>query len=71
MLTWLLPIAIAALLLWFFWPKPRRATPAPEDDVTTPIDREELERAERELRESRGSRSLDEAEEDDWGPGAG
>jgi len=67
---YLLPVAIAVALLVFFWPKPRRATPAPEDDVTTPIDREELEQAERELRESRG-RSLDEAEDDDWGPGAG
>jgi hypothetical protein len=68
---YLLPVAIAVALLVFFWPKPRRATPAPEDDVTTPIDQEELEQAERELRESRGGRSLDEAEEDDWGSGAG
>ena len=68
-MRYLLPVAIAVALLVFFWPKPRRATPAPEDDVTTPIDREELEQAERELRESRGS--LDEAEDDDWGPGAG
>ncbi len=69
MLTWLLPVVIAALLLWFFWPKPRRATPEPEDDVTTPIDYEELEEAERDVKDARGAQSIDEEDRDDWGPG--
>ena len=41
--------ALAAILLWLFTPLRRRRTPAPEDDVSTPLDREELEAAEREL----------------------
>ena len=69
---YIIPIAILALLLLFFFrPLRRRAVPEPEDDVTTPIDREELEQAEREVKDARGAKSIDEAEQDDWGPGAG
>ena len=63
-------VAVAlALLFWLFRPVPRRAVPAPEDDVRTPIDREELEAAERELREAGEARPLGQEDEDDWGPG--
>lgn len=72
-----LVIAIAfALIIWLFRPTrlagPRpRALPAPEDDITTPIDKDELEAAERELEQDRGARALgeDPDAEDDWGPG--
>ena len=69
---YIIPIALLALLLLFFFrPFRRRAVPEPEDDVTTPIDRAELEQAEREVKDARGAKSIDEAEQDDWGPGAG
>ena len=71
--TWIGVAALAAILWWLFAPRRQRATPAPEDDVTTPIDREELEEAERELRQDPRPRSLDQGidddDEDDWGPG--
>ena len=67
-------VAVALVLLfWLFRPVPRRAVPAPEDDVSTPIDRDELEAAERDVRGDRQARSLgsraEEDGEDDWGPG--
>lgn len=67
-------IGVALLVVgawWLFRPR-RRAAPAPEDDVTTPIDHAELEQAEQELRQDPGARSLgDEVDEgEDWGPGA-
>jgi len=70
--TWIGVAALLAVLWWLFAPRRRRATPAPEDDVTTPIDREELEEAERELRQDPRPRGLDQGfddDEDDWGPG--
>lgn len=66
-----LGIGVVALLIWLFRPR-GRPQPAPEDDLTTPIDRDALEQAERELRADPRPRTLDEADEaDDWGPGAG
>ena len=67
-------VAVAlALLFWLFRPVPRRGVPAPEDDVRTPIDRDELDAAEREVRRDRQAKSLgsqaEEDVEDDWGPG--
>jgi hypothetical protein len=61
-------VAIGAVLLWLFGGSRKRAAPAPEDDVTTAIDREELEAAERELAEDAEARDADD-EEEDWGPG--
>ncbi|MFN0181297.1 MAG: hypothetical protein ACKVZ0_21020 [Gemmatimonadales bacterium] len=58
----------AAVLLWLFGGSRKRAAPAPEDDVTTAIDREELEAAERELAEDTEARDVDDDQED-WGPG--
>jgi hypothetical protein len=63
-------VAIVALLLWLrrhrSYPGPRRLS---EDDE---IDREELEQAEREVRELESQqRPEDGFLGDDWGPGAG
>jgi hypothetical protein len=72
MLALLSTFAFVALLVWLFGGAGRRPTPAPEDDVTTPIDREALAEAERELHEDGGARPIGDAiEEDDWGPGTG
>ena len=63
---------VAALVVWLLAPGRRRRV-APEDDVGTPIDEDELAQAERELRDDRGARPLrdgyDKEEGDDWGPG--
>lgn len=71
-------IGIAALIALFLWlagvGRPARVV-APEDDVSTPIDEDELSAAERELRADPGARPIHEAAEsdpddpDDWGPG--
>jgi hypothetical protein len=72
-------VGVAALIALFLWltgvgRSPR--LPAPEDDVTTPIDHDELAAAERELRDDAGARPIQETAEsdpddpDDWGPGA-
>jgi hypothetical protein len=61
-------VAIGAVLIWLFGGSKKRPPPAPEDDTTTPIDREELEAAERDLADDGGARDVDDPEED-WGPG--
>jgi hypothetical protein len=64
--------ALEGLILWAFGRR-SRTPPAPEDDVTTPIDHEELARAERELGEDPDPREATggwDEDEDDWGPGA-
>lgn len=63
-------VAIVGLLLWLFGGPRRRAMPAPEDDVTTPVDGDELAAAERELAEDDGAVEADDDDaHDDWGPG--
>lgn len=70
--------ALAALFAWLLGIGTRRPIPAPEDDVESPIERDELAEAEAELREDRSARSIGEAlaaepgeeEEEDWGPGS-
>jgi hypothetical protein len=66
-------VAIVAVVVWLVGAR-RRPGPAPEDDVTTPVDQRELEEAERDLEEDSKARPLHdgfEAEDaDDWGPGA-
>ncbi len=65
-------VVVLALLAWVMGFGSPRPAPAPEDDVTTPIDREALAEAERELHEDGGARPIGDAiEEDDWGPGTG
>jgi hypothetical protein len=69
--------AVLALMVlaWRVGPK-RTYTPDPDDPLddgsSAPIDHEELERAEREVRElSATADPEDERPEDDWGPGVG
>jgi hypothetical protein len=64
-------LAVAGLIAWFMSRGGGNA-PDPEDDVTTPIDREALEEAERELLADGGARPIGDAiDEEDWGPGTG
>lgn len=71
MAEWIGVAVFVALLVWLLFPK-QRTVPAPEDDVTTPIDHAELEEAERGLKQDKQARSVDEADEEEyWGPGAG
>lgn len=69
--------ALVAVMLvaWRLQPRPTY-TPDPDDPLddglTAPIDREELERAEREVRQwGVAARPEEERPEDDWGPGTG
>ena len=66
-------LAIVMLIAWRIQPK-RTYTPDPDDPLddgsTAPIDYEELEKAEREVRGlSATADPEDERPEDDWGPG--
>ena len=63
---------LAALLMWLLGAGRGGAPVAPEDDVNTPLDEDELAAAERELREDPGARPIHDAfedDDDDWGPG--
>lgn len=67
-------VAVVVLLAWYFGPT-QGYTPDPDDPLddgsSPPVDREELERAEREVRGlSATATPEDERPEDDWGPGA-
>jgi hypothetical protein len=66
-------VVVIAVLAWRIQPT-RTYTPDPEDPLddgsSAPIDRDELERAEREARGwSATATPEDERPEDDWGPG--
>lgn len=68
-------LGIIVLVAWRLQPK-RTYTPDPDDPLddgnAAPIDREALERAEREVRGiSAAASPEDERPEDDWGPGTG
>jgi len=67
MLILLGAVLLVVLAIWLS--RPARALPP--GDAIEPVDAEALAEAERELRDSPGGETLDEAEEDDWGPGAG
>ncbi|MEO5798831.1 MAG: hypothetical protein ABIZ70_13995 [Gemmatimonadales bacterium] len=69
---------VGAFLIWLLGVGKGRPAVAPEDDVETPIDEDELEAAEREVREDASAKPIGEAlageegnDDDDWGPGAG
>lgn len=69
---------VAAFLAWLVGAGKRKPGPAPEDDMVTPLDEDELAAAERELRGDAGARPIGEAmadeaggDDDDWGPGTG
>ena len=68
-------LGVIVLVAWRIQPK-RSYTPDPDDPLddgsSAPIDREELERAEREARGwSATATPEDERPADDWGPGTG
>lgn len=70
---------VAAFLVWLLGLGKGRAASAPEDDVATPVDEDELATAEREVRDDDSARPIGEAlkdaggedDDDDWGPGTG
>lgn len=67
-------IGIAVLAVLFVWltgfGRPKRIV-APEDDVTTPLDVDELTEAELDVRDDETARPIQEETDDpdDWGPG--
>ena len=66
---------LAALFLWLTGVGKAPGHAAPEDDVDTPIDEDELSAAERDVRDDRSARPIQDADgnaddDDDWGPGA-
>lgn len=66
--------AMIALLLWLLGVGKARPVVAPEDDVSTPTDTDELAEAEAELAEDPSPRPIHEAmegedDDEDWGPG--
>lgn len=68
-------VALVALLLWLLGVGKAQPVPAPEDDVVTPTDTDELAEAEAELAEDPQARPIHEAmegedDDEDWGPGA-
>ena len=73
--AWVGIAAMAALLVWLLGVGRRQdRRRAPEDDLETPIDRAELDAAEREIRDDPDARAAADAvdnDEDDWGPGSG
>jgi len=69
---------VAAFLVWLLGLGRGRRVVAAEDDVVTPLDENELEAAEREVRNDGSARPIGEAmadeeggDDDDWGPGSG
>ena len=67
---------LIAPLMWFMGFGRSRPAPAPEDDITTPLDHDELAEAEADLAHDPGARPIHEAlgeegDDDDWGPGTG
>jgi hypothetical protein len=66
-------IALAAVIALLLWLRRDRSYPGPRlEDEDDGIDREELERAEREVRELETHQRPEEGfTGDDWGPGAG
>jgi hypothetical protein len=70
--TWIGVAVIAAFLVWLLG-LGRRKPIAPEDDLATPIDRDELAEAEREIKDDPTAKPAADAvdDDDDWGPGTG
>ena len=70
--TWIGLVALAAFVVWLLGVGKRKSV-APEDDVTTPIDHDELAAAEREIKDDPTAKPAADAvdDDDDWGPGSG
>jgi hypothetical protein len=75
MSTWVGIALMAAVLVWLMGIGRRQdRRVAPEDDVETPIDRDELDAAEREIKDDPDAKAAADAvddSDDDWGPGTG
>lgn len=69
-------VALVGVLLWLMGVGRRRPAPQPEDDILTPMDRDELAEAEAELAQDPSAKPIHEAlggdaeDDDDWGPGS-
>lgn len=71
--TWIGVAVIGALLVWLLGLGKRKPI-APEDDVDSPIDHDELVEAEREIKNDPTAKPAADAVDDDdedWGPGSG
>jgi hypothetical protein len=71
--TWIGVIVIGAALVWLLGLGRRRSI-APEDDVNSSIDHDELAAAERDVRNDPDAKAAADAvddDDDDWGPGSG
>ena len=70
--TWGGIAVIGALLVWLLGVGKRKPI-APEDDVDTPIDHDELADAERAIKDDPTAKPAADAvdDDDDWGPGTG
>lgn len=66
----LLLVGLVLVVLMAVW-LARPAPVVPPGDTIEPVDEAALAEAEQELQDGTGGATLDEAEEDDWGPGAG
>jgi hypothetical protein len=65
----LILVVVVAVLVWLIAPSARRQA-APDDDPVEPVDQEELEAAEQEVRDLDLHQRPEEGfEGDDWGPG--
>jgi hypothetical protein len=67
--------AIGAFILWLIGFGRAKPIPAPEDDIFTSVDKDELAEAEAELAEDPAARPIHEAmegedDDEDWGPGS-
>lgn len=72
--TWIGIGLLAILLIWLLGFGRRRPEPSPEDDVDTPIARDELAEAEAAVKDdpdAAAAADVVDDDEDDWGPGSG
>lgn len=69
-MSWLVGLALlGALVGWLV--RPRKAEPGDPTDAIEPVDQDELDAAEREVRDLGTAQQPDEGfDGDDWGPGA-
>lgn len=71
MSTWIGIVVLALLLVWLLGLGKRKPI-APEDDVDSPVDQDELTAAERAIRDDPDAKAAADVvdDDDDWGPGS-
>ncbi len=72
--TWIGVAVVAFALVWFLGIGRRKPIVAPEDDLDTPVDRDELAEAERAVKDDPDAKAAADAvidDDEDWGPGSG